>query len=149
MTTMPIGMAIMMMTTMWWHDYSNTDVVMMMMIFKLQLGGDDGDCGDDDNDADDVGGWVGLDLFNDDTRPAGHISRRTHVGSLAVYNLWKFISDTRIRLLVKFPLCKSRESSQRWSSKSQQCSVHPEFPVKLHSLRACGQWSTSFHNGGK
>ena len=31
--------------------------------------------------------WIGLDLFNDDTRPAGHISRPTQVGSLTVYNL--------------------------------------------------------------
>ena len=64
-----------------------------------------------------VTGLVGLDLFNDDTCPTEHISRPTQVGSLTVYNLWQFISDRRIRLLVKIPLCKSRESSQRGSSK--------------------------------
>ena len=57
--------------------------------------------------------WVGLDLFNEDTCPTEHISRPTQVGSLTVYNLWQFISDGRIRLLVKIPLCKSRESSHR------------------------------------
>ena len=60
--------------------------------------------------------WIGLDLFND-TCPTEHISRPTQVGSLTVYDLWQFISDRRIRLLVKIPLCKSRESSQRGSSK--------------------------------
>ena len=89
--------------------------------------------------------WIGLDLFNDNTRPTEHISRPTQVGSLTVYNLWQFISDRRIRLLVKIPLCKSRESSQRGSSKSQQCSIYPE----LHIPRACGPWSTSVHNDGK
>ena len=93
--------------------------------------------------------WIGLDLFNDDTRPTEPISRLTQVGSLTVYNLWQFISDRRIRLLVKIPLCKSRESSQRGSSKSQQCSIHPEFPAEVHIPRACGQWSTSVHNDGK
>ena len=91
----------------------------------------------------------GLDLFNDDTRPTEHISRPTQLGSLTVYNLWQFISDRIIRLLVKIPLCKSRESSQRGSSESQQCSIHPEFPAELHIPRACGQWSTSVHNDGK
>ena len=93
--------------------------------------------------------WIGLDLFNDATCPREHISRPTQVGSLTVYNLWPFISDRRIRLLGKIPLCKSRESSQRGSSKSQQCSIHPEFPAELHIPRACGQWSTSVHNDGK
>ena len=93
--------------------------------------------------------WIGLDLFNDDTCPTEHISRHTQVGSLTAYNRWQFISDRRIRLLVKIPLCKSRESSQRGSSKSQQCSIHPEFPAELHIPRACGQWSTSVHNDGK
>ena len=65
--------------------------------------------------------WIGFDLFNDDTCPTEHISRPTQVGSLTVYNFWQFISDRRIRLLVKIPLCKSRESSQRGSSKSQSC----------------------------
>ena len=26
-----------------------------------------------------MGDWIGLDLFNDDTRPSGHISRPTQV----------------------------------------------------------------------
>ena len=29
--------------------------------------------------------WIGLDLFNDDTRPTEHTSRPTQVGSLTVY----------------------------------------------------------------
>ena len=91
--------------------------------------------------------WIGL--FNDDTRPTEHISRPTQVGSLTVYNLWQLISDRRIRLLVKIPLCKSQESSQRGSSESQQCSIHPEFPAELHIPRACGQWSTSVQNDCK
>ena len=45
--------------------------------------------------------WIGLDLFNDDTRPTEHISRPTEVGSLTLYNLWQFLSDRRIRLFVK------------------------------------------------
>ena len=57
--------------------------------------------------------WIRLDLFNEDTCPTEHISRPTQVGSLTVYNLWQFISDGRIRLLVKIPLCKFRESSHR------------------------------------
>ena len=80
--------------------------------------------------------WIGLDLFNDDTRPTEHISHPTQVGSLTVYNLWQFISDRRMWLLVKIPLCKSRESSQRGSSKSQQCSLHPKFPAELHIPKA-------------
>ena len=92
---------------------------------------------------------IELDLFNNDTRPTEHISRPTQVGSLTVYNLWQFISDRRIRLLVKIPLCKSQESSQRRSSESQQCSIHTEFPAELHIPRACGQWSTSVQNDCK
>ena len=88
--------------------------------------------------------WIRLDwICLTTTRPTEHISRPTQVGSLTVYNLWQFKSDRRIQLLVKIALCKSQESSQRGYSKSQQCSIHPEFPAELRIPRACGQWSTS------
>ena len=71
--------------------------------------------------------WIGLDLFNDDTCPTEHISRPTQVGSLTVYNFWQVISDRRIRLLVKIPLCKSRESSQEGLQRVSSVVFIPNF----------------------
>ena len=111
----------------------------------------------------------GLDLFNDDTCPSGHISRPTQVNvSQGCFNslniLLKFnyivqvwglvevnciISDRRIPLLAGIPLCKSRELSRRGYSMSQLCSIHHDIPVTLHTPGAYGQWSLFDHNGDK
>ena len=95
--------------------------------------------------------WIGLDLFNDDTCPSGHISCRTQVNvSQSCFNslnillkldyivqVWGLvevnciISDRRIPLLAGIPLCKSRELSRRGYSMSQLCSIHHDIPVTL------------------
>ena len=113
--------------------------------------------------------WIGLDLFNDDTCPSGHISRPTQVNvSQSCFNslniLLKLdyivqvlglvevncvISDRRIPLLAGIPLCKSRELSRRGYSMSQLCSIHHDIPVTLHTPGAYGQWSVFDHNGDK
>ena len=115
-------------------------------------------------------GWlVGLDLFNDDTCPSGHISRPSQVNvSQSCFNslnillklnyivqLWGLfevncvISDRRIPLLAGIPLCKSRELSRRGYSMSQLCSIHHDIPVTLHTPGAYGQWPVFDHNGDK
>ena len=115
-------------------------------------------------------GWlVGLDLFNDDTCPSGHISRPTQVNvSQSCFNsliillklnyfvqLWGLfevncvISDRRIPLLAGIPLCKSQELSRRGYSMSQLCSIHHDIPVTLHTPGAYGQWPVFDHNGDK
>ena len=106
---------------------------------------------------------VGLDLFNDDTCPSGHISRPTQVNvSQSCFNslnillklnyivqVWGLvevnciISDRRIPLLVGIPLCKSRELSRRGYSMSQLCSIHHDIPVALHTPGAYGQCLTT------
>ena len=103
--------------------------------------------------------WIGLDLFNDDTCPSGHISRPTQVNmSQSCFNslnillkvdyivqVWGLvevncvISDRRIPLLKGIPLCKSRELSRRGYSTSQLCSIHHDIPVTLHTPGAYGQ----------
>ena len=113
--------------------------------------------------------WIGLDLFNDDTCPSGHISRPTQVNvSQSCFNslnillkldyivqVWGLvevncvISDRRIPLLAGIPLCKSRELSRRGYSMSQLCSIHHDIPVTLHTPAAYGQWSVLDHNGDK
>ena len=113
--------------------------------------------------------WIGLDLFNDDTHPSGHISRPTHLNvSQRCFNslnillkvnhivqVWGLvevycvISDRRIPLLVGIPLCKSQELSRRGYSMSQLCSIHHNIPVTLHTSAAYGQWSVFDHNGDK
>ena len=113
--------------------------------------------------------WIGLDLFNDDTCPSGHISRPTQVNvSQSCFNslnillkldyivqVWGLvevnciISDRRIPLLAGIPLCKSRELSRRGYSMSQLCSIHHDIPVTLHTPGAYGQWSVFDHNGDK
>ena len=112
---------------------------------------------------------VGLDLFNDDTCPSGHISRPTQVNvSQRCFNslnillklnyivqVWGLvevncvISDRRIPLLAGIPLCKSQELSRSWYSMSQLCSIHHDIPVTLHTPGAYGQWSVFDHNGDK
>ena len=113
--------------------------------------------------------WIGLDLFNDDTSPSGHISRPTQVNvSQSCFNslnillkldyivqVWALvevnciISDRRIPLLAGIPLCKSRELSRREYSMNQLCSNHHDIPVTLHTPGAYGQWSVFDHNGDK
>ena len=113
--------------------------------------------------------WIGLDLFNDDTCPSGHISRPTQVNvSQGCFNslnillkldyivqVWRLvevncvISDRRITLLAGIPLCKSRELSRRGYSMSQLCGIHHDIPVTLHTPGAYGQWSVFDHNGDK
>ena len=113
--------------------------------------------------------WIGLDLFNDDTCPSGHISRPTQVNvSQSCFNslnillkldyivqVWGLvevnciISDRRIPLLAGIPLCKSRELSRRGYSMSQLCSIHHDIPVTLHTPGAYGQWSVFDHDGDK
>ena len=111
---------------------------------------------------------VGLDLFNDDTHPSGHISRPTQVnvsqscfhalnnysslitlytfgGSLKLKNY--IISDRRIPLLAGILLCKSQELSRREHSTSWLCSIHHGIPVTMHTPAAYGQWSVFDHNG--
>ena len=103
----------------------------------------------------------GLDLFNDDTCPSGHISRPTHVNvSQSCFNslnillklnyivqVWGLLelncimSVRRIPLLAGIPLCKSRELSRRGYSMIQLCSIHHDIPVTLHTPGAYGQWS--------
>ena len=54
------------------------------------------------------------------------------------------ISDRRMPLLVRIPLCKlckSRELSPREYSMSQLCSIRHNIPVTLHTPGAYGQWS--------
>ena len=112
--------------------------------------------------------WIGLDLFHDDTRTSGHISRRTLVnvsqscfhslnnyssltilsrsgGYLKITNY--IISERRIPLLAGIPLCKSQELSQREHSMSRLCSIHHDIPVTMHTPGAYGQWSVFDHNG--
>ena len=114
--------------------------------------------------------WIGLALFNDDTRPSGHISRPTQVyvsqsfshfpnellrsnyivqvwGQLKLTNC--IISDRRIPLLAGIPLCKYREFSRREYSMSQLCSICHDIPVTLHTPGAYGQCSVFDHNGDK
>ena len=43
------------------------------------------------------------------------------------------IQIRRTWLIIEIPQCKSQESSQRWSSKLQLCSIHHELPVNPHS----------------
>ena len=111
---------------------------------------------------------IGLDLFNDDTRPSGHISRPTQVnvsqscfhslnnysslvtlytsgGQLKLTNY--IISDRRIPLFAGILLCKSQELSQREHSTSRLCSIHHHIPVTMHTPAAHGQWSVFDHNG--
>ena len=100
---------------------------------------------------------LGADLFNDDTRPSGHISRPTQVNvSQSCFNsrnklfklnyfvqVWKLveancvISDRRIPLLAGIPLCMSRELSWRGYSMSQLCSMR-HISVPLHIPAAYG-----------
>ena len=89
--------------------------------------------------------WIELHLFNEHTRPAGHISHPTQVGSLRAYNLDQSYQTTQ--LLVNIPISKSRQSSTRGSSKNQLCIIHPEFPAKLLTpnsmwpmINVCPQW---------
>ena len=112
---------------------------------------------------------LGLDLFNDDTCPSGHISRPTLVnvsqGCLNSLNNYSrliilstsggylklinyIISDRRILLLAGIPLCKSQELSQREHSTSRLCSIHHDIPVTMHTPAAYGQWSVFDHSGG-
>ena len=116
-----------------------------------------------------MAGWIGLDLFNDDTCPSGHISRPTLVnvsqGCLNSLNNYSgliilstsggylklinyIISDRRILLLAGIPLCKSQELSQREHSTSRLCSIHHDIPVTMHTPAAYGQWSVFDHSGG-
>ena len=111
---------------------------------------------------------VGLDLFNDDTRTSGHISRPTQVnvsqscfhslnnyssliilytsgGKLKLINY--IISDRRIPLLAGILLCKSQELSRREHSTSQLCSIHHGIPVTMHTPAAYGQLPVFDHNG--
>ena len=103
--------------------------------------------------------WIGLDLFNDDTRPSGHISRPTQVNvSQSCFNslnkllklnyivqVWGLaevhcvISDRRIPLLAGIPLCMSREMSRRGYSMNQLCSIRHDIPAPLHTPGAYGQ----------
>ena len=112
---------------------------------------------------------VGLDLFNDNTYPSGHISHPTQVNvSQSCFNslnillklnyivqVWGLvevncvISDRRIPLPAGIPLCKSRELSRRGYSMNQLCSIHHDIPVTLHTPGAYGQWSVFDHNGDK
>ena len=66
-----------------------------------------------------------------------------------VENVWPYISDRRIPLLVGIPLCKSQEFSRREYSMSQLCSIRHDIPVTLHIPEAYGQWSVFDHNGDK
>ena len=113
--------------------------------------------------------WIGLDLFNDDTCPSGHISCPTQVNvSQSCFNslnillkldyivqVWGLvevncvISDRIIPFLAGIPLCKSRELSRRGYSMSQLCSIHHGIPVTLHTPGAYGQWSVFNHNGDR
>ena len=114
--------------------------------------------------------WIWFDLFNDNARPSGHISRPTQVnvsqscfhslnnysspiilsmsgGQLKLTNY--IISDRRIPLPAGIPLCKSQELSGREYSASQPCSIHHDTPVTLHTPRAYDQWSVFDHDGDK
>ena len=71
---------------------------------------------------------VGLDLFNNDTRPSGH---------------------RIIPLLAGILLCKSREFFRRWYSMSRLHSIHHNIPVTLHTPGAYGQCWVFDHNGDK
>ena len=107
-------------------------------------------------------GLVGLDLFNDDTRPSGHISRPTQVNvsqellsfskkpsytGKCVSELFSIISDRRIPPLAGIPLCKSQELSRREHSTSRLCSIHHDIPVTMHTPAAYGQWSVFDYSG--
>ena len=112
---------------------------------------------------------VGLDLFNNDTCPSGHISRPTQVtvsqsclNSLNILLKLNYIvrvlglvevncviSDRRKPFLAGIPQCKSRELSRRGYSMSQLCSIPHDIPVTLHTPGACGQWLVFDHNGDK
>ena len=113
-----------------------------------------------------LGGWIGLDLFNYDTRPSGHISCPTQVNvsqscfhslnnsSDHIVHVWGqvkltnyIISDRRIPLLAGIPLCKSQELSGREHLMSRLCSIHHDIPVTMHTPGAYGQWSVFDHNG--
>ena len=108
--------------------------------------------------------WIGLDLFNDDTRPSGHISRPTQVNvsqsCLHSFNNYSslvtlytsggyltnyIISDRRIPLSAGIVLCKSQELFQREHSTSGLCSIH-NIPVTMHTPAAYSQWSVFDHN---
>ena len=112
---------------------------------------------------------IGLDLFNYDTRPSGHISRPTQVNvSQSCFNslnvllklnkvvqVWGLvevncvISDRRIPLLARITLCKSRELSRRGYSMSQLCSIRHDIPVPLHTPGAYDQCWVFDHSGDK
>ena len=114
-------------------------------------------------------GWIGLDLFNDDTRPSGHISRPTQVNvSQSCFNSlnklhklnYKFqvwglvevnyvISDRRIPLLAGIPICMSRDLSRRGYSMSQLYSIRHDIPVPLRTPGAYGQCWVFDHSGDK
>ena len=114
--------------------------------------------------------WIGLDLFNDDTRPSGHISCPTQVNvSQSCFNylnklpklnyivqVWGLvevncvISDRRIPLLTGILLCMSRELSRRGYSMSLLCSFRRDIPVPLHTPGAAyGQCWVFDHSGDK
>ena len=114
-------------------------------------------------------GWIGLDLFTDDTRPSGHISRPAQVNvSQDCFNslnkllklnyivqVWGLvevncvISDRRIPLLAGILLCMSRELSRRGYSMSQLCSIRHDIPVPLHTAGAYGQCWVIDHSSDK
>ena len=103
--------------------------------------------------------WIGLNLFNGNTRPSGHISRPTQVSVCQscfnslnkllklnyVVQVWGLvevncvISDRRIPLLAGIPQCMSRELSRRGYSMSQLCSIRHDIPVPLRSPEAYDQ----------
>ena len=113
--------------------------------------------------------WIGLDLFNDDTRPSGHISRPTQVNvSQSCFNslnkllklnyivqVWRLaevncvIPDRRIPLLTGIPLCMSRELSRRGYSMSRLCGIRHNIPVPLHTPGAYDQCWVFDHSGDK
>ena len=113
--------------------------------------------------------WIGLDLFNDDTCPSGHISRPTQVNvSQSCFNsqnkllklnyivqVWGLvenncvISGRRIPLLAGIPLCMSRELSRRGYSMNQLCSTRHDIPVPLHTAGAYDQCWVFDHSGEK
>ena len=113
--------------------------------------------------------WIGLDLFNDDTHPSGHISHPTQVNvSQSCFNSlnkllklnyivqdWRLvevncvISDRRIQLLTGILLCTSRELSRRGYAMSQLCSIRHNIPVPLHTPGAYDQCWVFDHSGDK
>ena len=64
-----------------------------------------------------------------------------------VFHIWSFKSDWGNSLLARSPICRSRELSQREYPMSQLCSSRHDFPVKLLTPGAYGQWSVFNHNG--